>query len=31
LSADEYRRAVRETIAEGITRLDQRQVLFRRW
>jgi putative pyruvate formate lyase activating enzyme len=31
LSAEEYRRAVRETIAEGITRLDQRQVLFRRW
>jgi len=31
LSADDYRRAVRETIAEGITRLDQRQVLFRRW
>ncbi|MCU0592024.1 MAG: radical SAM protein [Desulfobacterales bacterium] len=31
LSADEYRRAVREAIAEGITRLDQRQVFFRRW
>jgi putative pyruvate formate lyase activating enzyme len=31
LSADEYRRAMRETIAEGITRLDQRQASFRRW
>jgi putative pyruvate formate lyase activating enzyme len=31
LSADEYRRAVREAIAEGITRLDQRQASFRRW
>ncbi len=30
LSADEYRRAVRETIAEGITRLDQRHPPFRR-
>jgi putative pyruvate formate lyase activating enzyme len=29
LSADEYRRAVRETIAEGITRLDQRQPLLK--
>jgi putative pyruvate formate lyase activating enzyme len=26
LSADEYRQAVRETIAEGITRLDQRHI-----
>ena len=31
LSADEYRRAVHEAIAEGITRLDQRQPPFRRW
>jgi len=31
LSADEYHRAVRETIAEGITRLDQRQPPLRRW
>jgi putative pyruvate formate lyase activating enzyme len=31
LSADEYRWAVREAIAEGITRLDQRQASFRRW
>ncbi len=31
LSPDEYRRAVREAIAEGITRLDQRQPPFRRW
>jgi len=31
LSADEYRQAVSETIAEGITRLDQRHVPFYRW
>lgn len=31
LSPDEYRRAVGEAIAEGITRLDQRQPPFRRW
>jgi putative pyruvate formate lyase activating enzyme len=31
LSADEYRQAVRETIAEGITRLDQRHIPFYRW
>jgi putative pyruvate formate lyase activating enzyme len=31
LAPEEYRRAVRETIAEGITRLDQRQPPFRRW
>jgi putative pyruvate formate lyase activating enzyme len=31
LSTDEYQRAVRETIAEGITRLDQRQRHLRRW
>jgi putative pyruvate formate lyase activating enzyme len=31
LSVDEYRRAVREAIAEGITRLDQRQATLRRW
>jgi putative pyruvate formate lyase activating enzyme len=30
LAADEYRRAVHETISEGITRLDQRQPPFRR-
>jgi putative pyruvate formate lyase activating enzyme len=31
LSADEYRQAVSETMAEGITRLDQRHVPFYRW
>jgi len=31
LTPEEYRRAVRESIAEGITRLDQRQPPFRRW
>jgi putative pyruvate formate lyase activating enzyme len=31
LSADEYRQALRETIAEGITRLDQRHIPFYRW
>jgi putative pyruvate formate lyase activating enzyme len=31
LSPDEYRRAVGEAIAEGITRLDQRRPPFRRW
>jgi putative pyruvate formate lyase activating enzyme len=31
LSAAEYRQAVRETMAEGITRLDQRQDYYRPW
>jgi putative pyruvate formate lyase activating enzyme len=31
LSAAEYRQAVRETMAEGITRLDQRQACYRPW